>query len=120
MRDNDSISIQIFCYNLFIKLVRMRMSYNKISLVSIFMTGTIFFSGCGEVPDLDSVAASSGDFVYRNHNFGANRDSEYRKGVKDGCKTSDGDYTKNHALFNTENDYRVGWEHGRLHCKGKN
>lgn len=95
------------------------MTYTKITLASIFLAGTLFFTGCGEVPDLDnSVSASSGDFVYRNHNFGSNRDAEYRKGVKDGCKTSDGDYTKNHTLFNAENDYRAGWEHGRLHCKG--
>jgi hypothetical protein len=94
------------------------MSYNKITLASIFLAGTLFFTACGEVPNLDGVATSSGDFVYRNHNFGTNRDAEYRTGVKDGCKTSDGDYTKNHTLFDAESDYRVGWEHGRMHCKG--
>ena len=26
--------------------------------------------------------------------------AEYQKGVKDGCKTSDGNYAKNHTLFN--------------------
>ena len=95
------------------------MTYTKIILTSIFLTGTLFFTGCGEVPNLDGVSASTGDFVYRNHNFGSNRDTEYRKGVKDGCHTSDGDYKKNHALFNAENDYHVGWEHGRMHCKGE-
>jgi len=94
------------------------MPYKTLSLTSIFLAGTLLFTGCGEVPDLDNVSASSGDFVYRNHNFGSNRNTDYRKGVKDGCKTSDGDYNKNHALFDGENDYRVGWEHGRLHCKG--
>ena len=94
------------------------MTYTKITLASIFLTGTLFFTGCGKAPNLDGVSASSGDFVYRNHNFGSNRDTEYRKGVKDGCRTSDGDYTKNHTLFDAENDYRVGWEHGRMHCKG--
>jgi hypothetical protein len=94
------------------------MTYTKITLASIFLAGTLFFTGCGEAPNLDGIATSSGDFVYRNHNFGSNRDTEYRKGVKDGCHTSDGDYRKNHALFNAENGYRVGWEHGRMHCKG--
>ncbi len=95
------------------------MPYNTLTLASIFLAASLLFTACGEVPDLDGVSASSsGDFVYRNHNFGSNRDAEYRKGVKDGCKTSDGDYTKNHTLFNAENDYRVGWEHGRMHCKG--
>jgi len=94
------------------------MTYTKITLASIFLAGTLFFTGCGEVPNLDGVTASSGDFVYNGHNFGANRNGEYKKGVKDGCKTSSGNYAKNHALFNDENDYRVGWEHGRMHCKG--
>jgi len=97
------------------------MPYKIFSLASLFLAGSLFFTACGEVPNLDGVSASnSGDFVYRNHNFGSNRDKEYKIGVKDGCRTSDGDYTKNHALFNTENDYHVGWEHGRMHCKGKN
>jgi hypothetical protein len=90
-----------------------------LSLASIFLAGSLLFTGCGERPNIDNISASSGDFVYRNHNFGSNRDTEYRKGVKDGCKTSDGDYTKNHTLFDAENDYRVGWEHGRMHCKGR-
>jgi len=94
------------------------MPYKTLILASIFLAGSLLFTGCGEGPNTDSISASSGDFVYRDHNFGSNRDAEYRKGVKDGCKTSDGDYTKNHGLFNAENDYRAGWEHGRMHCKG--
>jgi len=94
------------------------MPYKTLILASIFLTGSLLFTGCTEGPNTDNVSASSGDFVYRSHNFGSNRDADYRKGVKDGCKTSDGDYTKNHSLFNAENDYRVGWEHGRMHCKG--
>ena len=96
------------------------MPYKTITLASIFLAGTLLFTGCGEVPNLDNISASSKDFIYRNHDFGPNRDVNYREGVKDGCKTADGDYTKNHTLFDTENDYRAGWEHGRLHCKGTN
>ena len=95
------------------------MPYKTLILASIFLAGSLLFTGCGEGPNTDSISVSNGDFVYRDHNFGSNRDVEYRKGVKDGCKTSDGDYTKNHTLFDAENDYRVGWEHGRMHCKGR-
>ena len=95
------------------------MTDNKLTLLSLFFTGTLLFTGCGGGPDFNGVSSSPGDFVYRGHNFGTNRDTEYVQGVKDGCKTSDGDYTKNHALFKGENDYHVGWEHGRMHCKGK-
>jgi hypothetical protein len=94
------------------------MHKSRLTSILLFSISTLLFTACGEVPDLDGVASSTGDFVYRNHNFGANRDAEYRKGVQDGCRTSDGEYTKNHALFKAENDYRAGWEHGRMHCKG--
>ena len=95
------------------------MTYSKVTLLSLFFAGALLlFTGCGETPDLDGVRASKGDFVYKGHNFGSNRDAEYKQGVKDGCKTSSGNYTKNHSLFKAENDYHVGWEHGRIHCKG--
>ena len=93
------------------------MIYTKLTIISIFTVGTLFFTACGEVPNLDNRAVSGSDFVYRNHNFGSNRNAEYIQGVKDGCHTSDGDYTKNHALFKNELSYRDGWEHGRLDCK---
>jgi len=94
------------------------MRYIRLTLGSLFFTSTVLFTGCNEVPDLDGVSSSTGDFIYKGHDFGADRDVEYKQGVKDGCKTSSGDYTKNHALFNGENNYHAGWEHGRLHCKG--
>jgi len=94
------------------------MHKNRLTTILLFSISTLLFTACGEVPDLDGVSSSSGDFVYRGHNFGENRNGDYRQGVKDGCKTSSGDYTKNHALFNSESDYHVGWEHGRMHCKG--
>jgi len=94
------------------------MHFIKLSLGSLFIAGTLLLTGCGKAPNLDGTSASAGDFVYRGHNFGSNRDADYKRGVKDGCRTSDGDYTKNHALFKSESDYHVGWEHGRMHCKG--
>jgi len=63
--------------------------------------------------------AARGDFVYHGHDFGPHRNAEYRAGVVDGCKTADGEYTKDHARFKVDIDYHDGWEHGRLHCKGR-
>jgi hypothetical protein len=94
--------------------------YTKLKLTSIFLTAALFISGCGEAPNLNNVSSSNKNFIYNGHNFGSNRNSDYRQGVVDGCKTSNGNYSKNHALFNLKNDYHAGWEHGRLHCKGKN
>ena len=77
-------------------------------------------SGCSntapQLPHESSVSADN--FVYNKHNFGPNRTESYRKGVIDGCKTSSGEYTKDHTRFQTSLDYHSGWEHGRLHCKG--
>ncbi|HHO65615.1 MAG TPA: hypothetical protein ENJ71_03725 [Epsilonproteobacteria bacterium] len=94
------------------------MIYHRVALRSFFFTAALLFTGCGEMPHLDNTTSSADSFVYRGHNFGENRNVDYQQGVKDGCRTSDGDYTKNHTLFKKENDYRAGWEHGRMHCKG--
>ena len=91
------------------------MTYAKLTITSLSIAVTIFFTACGG----GGPAPQGGDFVYRGHDFGPDRNSVYRQGVTDGCKTVDGDYTKNHTLFNTSEDYHDGWEHGRLHCKGK-
>jgi len=58
-------------------------------------------------------------YIYNGINFGSARNASFKHGVRDGCKTSDGDYTKNHNLFNSNVSYKVGWEDGRLKCKGK-
>ncbi len=62
---------------------------------------------------------SRNSYVYNGINFGADRDANFKHGVRDGCKTSDGDYVKDHNLFNSSESYKVGWEDGRLKCKGK-
>jgi len=59
------------------------------------------------------------DYIYQGINFGADRNLDFQKGVQDACKTADGDYTKDHKKFNNNESYRIGWEDGRLQCKGK-
>ncbi|MCI0500760.1 MAG: hypothetical protein L0Y61_03300 [Epsilonproteobacteria bacterium] len=72
----------------------------------------LFLSGC-----TSSTMISSDDFIYRNINFGSNRDASFKQGVHDGCRTEGGNYTKNHEKFKFNKSYRVGWEEGRLKCK---
>jgi hypothetical protein len=79
------------------------------------IAAVLFLGGCGAGPK----PAARGDFVYHGHDFGPHRNAEYRAGVVDGCRTADGDYAKDHARFKIDIDYHDGWEHGRLHCKGK-
>jgi len=40
----------------------------------------------------------------------------FQQGYKDGCKTANGIYTKNHKLFNNNLDYHEGWFSGRKKC----
>jgi hypothetical protein len=92
------------------------MSFKKSTLLVIAVTAAVFLSGC--VSSAPGVVPGEEDFIYRGHDFGPDRDAAYRQGVKDGCRTSDGDYTKNHAAYETGESYHTGWEDGRLHCKG--
>ena len=68
-----------------------------------------------------SLSMSSGgdNYIYQGINFGSDRDASFKHGVRDGCRTSDGDYTKDHNQFKNSESYKVGWEDGRLQCKGK-
>ncbi len=72
-------------------------------------------------PDLDLApgAASANGYIYHGINFGADRDADFKQGVRDACRTADGDYTKDHSKFNNNENYKIGWEDGRLKCKGK-
>jgi hypothetical protein len=77
-------------------------------------TGSILITACTSSP-----VPSDNDFIYRNINFGPDRDNDFKQGVRDACHTADGDYTKDHGMFKNNISYRVGWEDGRLNCKGE-
>jgi len=66
-----------------------------------------------------SSPVSYNDYIYNGINFGSDRDASFKQGVRDACKTADGDYTKDHNLFKNNESYHIGWEDGRLQCKGK-
>ena len=91
------------------------MNLTKLSLLTIAATATFLFTACGGGPNI----IDENTFMYNGHNFGENRDSNFKQGVRDGCKTSNGEYTKDHAQFNTNQSYHIGWEDGRMNCKGK-
>ena len=81
----------------------------------VMMAG-VWLSGCGSSSITVPIANS---YVYNGIDFGAERDENFKQGVKDACRTADGYYTKDHALFNTDLSYKDGWEDGRLKCKGR-
>lgn len=90
------------------------MQYTKILITSSAIITGLLLSAC-----TSSSVTHANDYVYQGINFGADRDASFKKGVQDACKTADGDYTKDHNLFNNNTSYLIGWEDGRLQCKGK-
>ncbi len=41
----------------------------------------------------------------------------YKRGLKDGCATAKGKYTKNHSKFKNNRNYHEGWFDGRQKCQ---
>ena len=90
------------------------MQYTKIHFFGAVLAVGLLLSACSS-----SSVTHANDYVYNNINFGPDRDVNFKQGVRDACKTADGDYTKDHQLYRNDISYRVGWEDGRLKCKGK-
>ena len=93
----------------------------RVMMLVTAVGSVIFLSGCGEInlPDVDTAASADNGgehFIYRGHDFGPNRDANYRKGIMDGCTTAGGTYAKDHILFKSDTSYRTGWESGELQC----
>ena len=90
------------------------MQYRKLHVLAAVAAAGLLMNAC-----TSSSVVLENDYVYRGINFGPDRDANFQQGVRDACKTADGDYTKDHQMFRNDVSYRVGWEDGRLKCKGK-
>lgn len=90
------------------------MTYTKTFFTTAITATGLFLTAC-----TSSSPTSYNDYIYNGINFGSDRNASFKKGVQDACKTADGDYTKNHDMFRNNEGYRIGWEDGRLQCKGK-
>lgn len=89
--------------------------FNKKTLLTTtaLVTGLLLTACTSSTPSMENA------YIYNGINFGSNRNADFQQGVRDACRTSDGDYTKNKTLFDDNESYRIGWEDGRLQCKGK-
>jgi len=81
----------------------------------LYMTGTatLLFSACTSNNTLPYL----GGYVYSGITFGKNLSDYYKQGIRDGCRTAQGFYTKSHTLFKTADDYYDGWFLGRNRCR---
>ena len=62
-------------------------------------------------------AKEAGYACYGGINFGRVDDPLYRQGLRDGCRTGQGYFTKAYDLSRSSESYRQGWEKGRTYCR---
>lgn len=91
----------------------------KHSIKLILVGFSLIIMGCSsDSEDLSlDLCKQKGYFCYKNINFGKSRGSDYEKGIRDGCKTGEGTFTKDYSLSSTSKDYFDGWILGRSKCK---
>ncbi len=89
------------------------MSY-RLLFTSVLITGSLTFSGCQS----NGSSRYKEGYVYHGIYFGKGLSPHAKQGIRDGCETSRGVYTKSHTLFNDDNDYYNGWFTGRNRCRG--
>ena len=84
-------------------------------ILFIFLTGGVLllFSACRSDHKYDYRNGYTHSGIY----FGKNFSSLYKQGIRDGCTTAKGNYTKSHRLFNQKTDYHEGWFLGRNKCR---
>lgn len=81
------------------------------------LSAFLIITGCGNSEQLDPSNCGNGYFCYKNINFGKTRGSDYEAGIRDGCKTGEGTFTKDYSMSSSSKDYYDGWILGRSKCK---
>jgi hypothetical protein len=92
---------------------------SEIKLFVAISAISFFIGGCAESSgslSLDS-CGKNGNFCHKNINFGPSRGVDYEMGIKDGCATGEGTFTKNYYMSSKSKDYFDGWILGRSKCK---
>ncbi len=88
----------------------------KIFKASLIVAIGMVILGCRNQNNLQPLPCQKGMYCYKNINFGKSRGSSYEKGIRDGCKTGEGTFTKDYYLSSTNKNYYDGWILGRSKC----
>ncbi len=80
----------------------------------ILATLSTFISSCSE--KAPTPGCTKGFYCYKNINFGKSRGRSFEKGIRDGCKTGEGEFTKDYSLSSSDKNYFDGWILGRSKC----
>jgi len=86
------------------------MRYTKFTLL---IPVVFLFNACTP----KEISVKEGGYYHNGVYFGANLSDTSKKGIKDGCMTSKGTYTKSHASFQDQKEYADGWFLGRNKCR---
>ncbi len=84
------------------------------SMIAIF---ALLLAGCASTSTHSAQLKYLGGYTCSGISFGKNLSPLYKRGVRDGCQTAKGYYTKSHRLFNDDVDYYRGWFAGRRRCR---
>jgi len=112
------------------------MKFSKFIGVSALIAATLTFTGCTQ--DQENLAAtaavvgavgavavaashddgsSTDNYYHHGHDYGENRNYGYQRGVRQGCDSRRGRWSKNDERYRHNQDYRNGWNAGFSRCK---
>ena len=83
-----------------------------LSLVSIAV-----LVGCSNSSNATPSTCQDGMYCYKNINFGKSEGADFEQGVRDGCRTAEGDFRKDYSKSSSSATYADGWILGRSKCK---
>ena len=89
------------------------MKYHPILKIIFISSILLFLSSCRD----KKLSPSQGGYSYQGIYFGSHFTKHYKEGIRDGCNTARGIYTKGHWLFTNSNTYNNGWFLGRNKCR---
>ena len=109
------------------------MKFTKYIGVSALVAATLTFTGCTQDQENLAVAtvavgaaavivsnadgSHSDNYYHHGHDYGEKRNYTYRRGVRDGCDSARGDWTKDNHKFKHNHHYKDGWKSGHRRCR---
>jgi len=101
------------------------MSFSKLNIILISLFAIFAFNGCSQYEQalvsnalIGNTTSSYGNpYYYNGYNYGSNRDSYYRRGIQDGCRSRRGNWVKNSYNYRNRYSYRNGWNAGYNQCR---
>ncbi len=100
----------------------MKKLFIKMAIVGTMVLAGFSMTGCtpyerGLATGLVVGAGATSGYYYGGYNYGPNRSSLYRTGVRNGCNSARGRWYKNSYQWRRSVNYRNGWRAGYRRCR---